>query len=53
MVLPFNIADVSPATMELLRGLELLTGRLEQAVVTLEDTLDPDPAEPAERDTND
>jgi len=50
---PFGIADLSPATMDLLRNLDSLTGRLERAVSTLEDTLDPEPAEPAERDTDD
>ncbi len=50
MSLPFELADLNPATLELLRGLDALTGRLEHAVATLEDTLDP--AEPAERNTD-
>jgi hypothetical protein len=53
MALPFVLADLNPATADLLRKLDLLTGRLEHAVTALEDTLDPEPAEPAEREPDD
>lgn len=57
MALLFGTAGVNPATMELLRSLDVLTGRLERAVTSLEDTLEPEPepepAEPAERATDD
>lgn len=50
---PFGAAGLSPAMTDLLRKLDQLTGQLEHTVTALENTLDPIPAEPAERTPDD